>query len=245
MPFDPTNAPFARSAPYQSAEYSTALPGGAAYGPQSVETTLKAESMLLEEFNAASVAAYQAKEDSAGLVNLYLLSAGALATGLGVIVNAYTPSSRVSLELLQTLVLAIGGILSFAFFARFLDLARDYRVSVETMASVRDYYVERLRQQLPDISRALRGRAAVVDGGGMGRGNSIMAGVIVLLGSLCLAGATGHALVLLSIGTGHRIGDLAVGDVALPFSWEALACLLTILIHVIYYRIAAGRSTTR
>lgn len=245
MPFDPTNAPFGRPAPYREAPYPVpALPSVSGHTPQSVETTLKAESMLLEEFNAASVEAYQAKADSAGLVNLYLLSAGALATGLGVIVNAYSPASRVSLDLLQTLVLAIAGILSFAFFARFLDLSRDYRDSVATMRAVREYYVERLQTQMPDIGRALR-REGRGSGGNLGRGTGIMTSVIVLLGSLCFAGAAGHGLGLLSTGTSHPIPDLAIGGVPLPFSWEALAGLIAALAHVAYYRLAGRRSTPR
>lgn len=242
MPFDPTNAPFGRPAAYREARFpSPALPSTSVYAPQTVETTLKAESMLLEEFNAASVEAYQAKAESAGLVNLYLLSAGALATGLGVVVNAYSPASRVSLELLQTLMLTIAGILSFAFFVRFLDLARDYRSSAATMSAVRDFYVERLRPQMPDIGRALR-RGERDSGGGLGRGNGMMTCVIVLLGSLCFAGAAGHGLGLLSIGTNHRIADLAIGGVALPFSWEALAGLIAVLAHLAYYRMAGSHS---
>ena len=243
MPFDPTNAPFGRPAAYREATYpAPALPSVSGYSPQTVETTLKAESMLLEEFNAASVEAYQAKADSAGLVNLYLLSAGALATGLGVIVNAYSPASRVSLDLLQTLVLTIAGILSFAFFARFLDLARDYRRSVAAMSAVRDYYVERLQPQMPDIGRALR-RGGRDSGSGLGRGNGMMTCVIVLLGSLCFAGAAGHGLGLLSIGSGQHIPDLAIGGVVLPFSWEVLAGLIAALAHITYYRLADIHST--
>lgn len=83
MPFDPRDAPFARSAPYREAETDprAASAAGIRVDGAPVETTLKAESILLEEFNAASVAAYQAKETGQSLFNLYLLSAGRLRRG--------------------------------------------------------------------------------------------------------------------------------------------------------------------
>src|SRR5579859_1940240 len=123
MPFDPRDAPFPRNAPYREVETDPCASFAPGIGAEAevVGTTLKAESILLEEFNAASVATYQAKEASQTLFNLYLLSAGALATGLGVIVNAYSPSARISLDLLQTVILCIAGILSFALFAKFLE----------------------------------------------------------------------------------------------------------------------------
>lgn len=73
MTLDPRNLPYERPAPFLSAE-------APATGTDAHE--LKAESILLEEFNYAGVTAYQAREDSANLINVYLLATGALATGL-------------------------------------------------------------------------------------------------------------------------------------------------------------------
>jgi len=52
-------------------------------------TTLHAESILLEEFNYVSVTLYQLKEERSRLFNLYLLIVGILASGLGTIAALY------------------------------------------------------------------------------------------------------------------------------------------------------------
>src|SRR5579872_5099227 len=242
MPFDPRDAPFPRAAPYREAEADprasfASFPAGAAgAGMDSaapVETTLKAESILLEEFNAASVAAYQAKEAGQTLFNLYLLSAGALATGLGVIVNAYSPSARISLDLLQTVILCIAGILSFALFAKFLEQRQDYADGVHAMEAIRELYTQRLRSRMPEIEAALRSRWK----GGMpahGGADAIISGTMALLGSLCFAGATGHELGLLNAPSSlsnllHPLGD------ASSLVLEAAVCVLALLAHAIYY----------
>ena len=73
MPFDVTSPPFARNAPYREDEASGA----------GADATLKLENMLLEEFNYASVTAYQAMEDRARMFNLYLLVIGIFGSALG------------------------------------------------------------------------------------------------------------------------------------------------------------------
>ncbi len=66
MPRDATNMPNPRPAPYREGEKVT-------HAVDKLDTTLNIENMLLEEFNYASVAAYQAMEDRARMFNIYLL----------------------------------------------------------------------------------------------------------------------------------------------------------------------------
>ncbi|MGH2515694.1 MAG: hypothetical protein ACRDHP_08565 [Ktedonobacterales bacterium] len=237
MPFDPRDVPFSRAAPYREAETdprALSLAGVGAEGASApVEMTLKAESILLEEFNAASVAAYQAKEAGQTLFNLYLLSAGVLATGLGVIVNAYAPAARISLDLLQTVILCIAGILSFALFAKYLEQRQEYADGVRTMETIRELYTQRLRAQMPEIEAALRPRWK---GGIPARGgaDAIISGTMALLGSLCFAGAMGHELGLVNTPSAlsavlHPLGD------ASSLVLEAAVCVLALLAHAIYY----------
>ena len=235
MPFDPRDVPFPRAAPYREAEGDPRAASLAATGADGapIETTLKAESILLEEFNAASVAAYQAKEAGQTLFNLYLLSAGALATGLGVIVNAYSPTARISLDLLQTVILCIAGILSFALFAKFLEQRQDYADGVRTMEAIRELYTRRLRPRMPEIEAALRSRWKS-DMPARGGADAIISGTMALLGSLCFAGAMGHELGLLNVPSSlsavlHPLGD------ASSLVLEAAVCALALLAHVIYY----------
>lgn len=235
MPFDPRDIPFPRAAPYRAAEADprAASLSAATAGAAPIDSTLKAESILLEEFNAASVSAYQAKESGQTLFNLYLLSAGALATGLGVIVNAYSPTARLSLDLLQTVILCIAGILSFALFAKFLEQRQEYADGVRTMETIRELYVHRLHAHLPEIEAALRSRWK----GGMparSSADAIISGAMALLGSLCFAGAMGHELGLLNMPSSfsnvlHPLGD------ASSLVLEAAVCVLALLAHALYY----------
>lgn len=234
MPTDPRDVPFARSAPYREAEADqrAAVSGGIRMDGAPVETTLKAENILLEEFNAASVAAYQAKETGQTLLNLYLLSAGALVTGLGVIVNAYAPSARTALDLLQTAILAIAGILSFALYAKYLEQRQEYHESMRVMEAIRDVYVRRLRSSIPEIEAALRPRGHG-DLSARGGADAIISGTMALLGSLCFGGSMGHELGLL--------GSAPIAGVFQPLGdgsnlvLEAAVAVLALLAHGLHY----------
>lgn len=78
MPSDATNMPHPRNAPYRSSE-------SASIASDKLDTTLKLENMLLEEYNYAKLTAYQAMEDRTRIFKLYLLLIGILASGLGAV----------------------------------------------------------------------------------------------------------------------------------------------------------------
>lgn len=84
MPLDATNMPFRRSAAFENKDSSFSESAGTRW-----DTTLKAESILLEEFNYVSVTAYQLKEGRANLFNIYLIIIGITATALGTIATLY------------------------------------------------------------------------------------------------------------------------------------------------------------
>ena len=85
MPLDATNMPFRRSAAFENNDSSF---------PESADTkwdtSLKAESILLEEFNYISITAYQLKEGRASLFNIYLIIIGITTTALGTIATLYS-----------------------------------------------------------------------------------------------------------------------------------------------------------
>jgi hypothetical protein len=72
MPRDLTNMPFARSATFRGTDAMEPQEAPA----NALNATLNIENMLLEEFNYASLTAYQSMEDRARVSNLYCLLLG-------------------------------------------------------------------------------------------------------------------------------------------------------------------------
>src|SRR5262249_62016626 len=96
-----------------------------------------------------TAAPYQPKHPTASPLNLYLLATAALATGGGVLLSSYSQSNRLTVTLVIAVVLAISSILSFGFFVRLLDLARDYRDNLITMNLIKEFYIQRIGPRLP------------------------------------------------------------------------------------------------
>jgi len=261
MPRDATNMPFERPAPYLDTDAVTqpfssseangnqvASSGSGTVSDEPVDTQLKAENILLEEFNYASVAAYQAKEDAANLFNLYLLAVGALATGLGVMVNAYSRDTRPQIAVVATVALLIFALLSFAFYARFFDLGQEYSDSLVTMGVIKEFYISKLKRRMPDIEQAFRWRLrSAPRGAPIGGGNSLISYVIALLGSLAVAGMVGEARQVWSITANTSINySLPLsGGSGVPFFWEILVGLLALIGHVVYHALALRRRAKR
>ncbi len=240
MTFDPTNLPFGRLPPFLQAEQG--VPGQGSGQGSSQE--LKAESILIEEFNYAGVSAYQARADSAALINIYLLATGALATGLGVLVNAYGGNDRATISIIAIAALVIFAVFSFAFFARFLALEQEYRESMLAMGVIKEFYIQRLRRAFPEIELAFRWRLRKRLGGAtLAGGAPLIAWTIALLASLSVAGAVGQARQLYSILANISVPytpEPAPGFSA-PFFWEILFALLVFAAHLAYYYLVARR----
>src|SRR6185437_4948190 len=104
MPLDPRTMPFQRTPSFQRDGSGSGLMQQA----MAEDTGLKIDNLLLEEFNYASTTAYQAFDDRARILNLYLIVVGVLASGLGA---AYQLSGdiRVYVLPLAVVVLFIAG----------------------------------------------------------------------------------------------------------------------------------------
>lgn len=236
MTLDPRNIPFERSAPYLQTAQEVA-------GQE-----LKPESILLEEFNYAGVSVYQAREDSANLINIYLLATGAMATGLGVMVNAYGGPTRSTICIIATTALSIFAIFSFAFFVRFLGLEQEYREGMLTMDVIKEFYIQRLRRTLPEIELAFRWRLrkrprrATLAGGA-----PLIAWTVALLSGLSIAGAVGEARQLYSIVANVYIpyAHEPILGFSTPFFWETLFGLLVFGAHLAYFLLVAQRQRER
>ena len=234
MTLDPRDIPFTHPAPLVDERVEPAR-------------ELKAESILLEEFSYAGVSAYQAREDSGALANMYLIATGAFATGLGVMANVNVGPARPTISIIATTTLSIFALLSFGFFARFLGLEQEYREGLLAMGAIKEYYIQHLKRTAPDIELAFRWRlhkrprAATLAGGA-----PIIAWTIALLGSLSVAGAVGEARLLNGLVRNTWVAfpsEPALGFHA-PYVWEILCGLLAFAAHGAYYLLVARRRRT-
>lgn len=235
MTLDPRGMPFERSAPFRERGEA--------------DNDLRAESILLEEFNFAGVTAYQARDDSATLINIFLLATGAMATGLGVIANTYTNGSHATIGIVATAVLGIFTLLSFAFFVRFLALEQEYREGMLAMGVIKEFYIQRLRATMPDIELAFRWRLRKrLRGATLAGGAPLLAATIALLGSLSLAGAVGEGRQVYSILANVNVpyaSEPLIFGLGAPYFWEFFAGILAFAAHAAYFSFIARRRRQR
>jgi hypothetical protein len=227
MPADPTNMPFPRTGTREATDDLSELAGGRQY-----DTTLKLESMLMEEFNYAGVTAYQAYEDRARMFNLYLLLIGVVASAVGAIyqIGQANPST----DNLVILLLVAGAVLGFFFFVKLIRLRQAHRDSVLTMNTIKEFYVNKFTAQMPDVERAFRWRLHTMPSGErFGSVTFLVCYTTAFLGSLCLAGATYKAY---STFLGDALDSvLPLNDNAQALAVAVLAALIWLLLHISYY----------
>jgi hypothetical protein len=223
--------PFPRTGTREGSDDLSALASGGQY-----DTTLKLESMLMEEFNYANIAAYQAYEDRARMFNLYLLLIGVVASAVGAIYQIGKPDTPGSggLQSLVILLLAAGSVVGIFFFVMLIRLRQAHHESILAMNTVKEFYLRKFKAQMPDVERAFRWRLHTMPAGEkLGSFTFLVCYTIAFLGSLCLGGATYEAY---NAFLGHAL------DSALPFLGNAQALLVAILAaviwmlaHIVYY----------
>lgn len=224
MARDATNMPFPRSTSYQ--ESDSTRPTNDSH--DKLDMSLKVENMLLEEFNYASVTAYQSMEDRARLSGFYYVLLGVLASGLAAIYQ--TSGGRNAIPyLLVGALLVVAAIVSVTFFITIIRLRQAYRESILCMNVIKEFYIQQFKQQMPAIENAFRWRLKTIPmGERIGSVTFMMGYLNALIGSLCLAGAV-------FIGTER----LFVGPGALILS--GIVFVLAMLLHILYYRRALSR----
>jgi len=238
MPLDPTNPPFKRSLPdtgaAQEPSPAASAPGaGSGVVPQ-LDATLKLESMLLEEYNYASVTAYQANEDRARMFNLYLLVVGVLASGLGAIYQLGDKVGPYS-STLALVLLTITGILGIAFFMKLVRLRQAFRESLLSMSTVKEYYIQHFRLQVPNVEQAFRWRlSTIVPGESFGTVTFVICATVALLGSLCFGAAAVVVYELFLQGNSVQLSVLPAG--LQPYLLAAVVTFVSLLLHVLYFR---------
>ncbi|HXZ04752.1 MAG TPA: hypothetical protein VEH81_07950, partial [Ktedonobacteraceae bacterium] len=160
MARDATNMPFERSTSFQNTD-----PTGKANGSNNtIDTSLKIENMLLEEFNYVSVTAYQAMEDRARISSFYYLLLGVLASGLAAVYQFSGGTRNIPLPLVA-LLLIIGALISISFFVTLIRLRQAYKESLLTMNVIKEFYIDQFKQQMPAIEQAFRWRLSTMPKG--------------------------------------------------------------------------------
>ncbi|HLX55544.1 MAG TPA: hypothetical protein VKR83_00825 [Ktedonobacteraceae bacterium] len=225
MPHDATNMPFSRSASYRNS-FPTAAEANVS---DKLDTTLRIENMLLEEFNYVALTAYQAMEDRARVSNLYYVLLGSLVSGLAIIYQ-FSEGTRTYSQTLLALLLVAMSILSLTFFEKFIRLRQAYRESLICMNMIKEFYIRQFQQQMPEIEQAFRWRLKTIPAGErFGSVTFIMSNLIALVGSVCLALATFMFM---------EPGLLFNHESILPL--PALIALMVfgvlLLLHILYYR---------
>src|SRR5215469_11490807 len=156
MPRDVLDMPSARDAAFRVREEPRA--------PNTLDSGLSLENMLLEEFNYAGVTAYQAMEDRARMFNLYLLLVGVLASGLGAVFQL-GGSARHYLLPVAILLLLLTGVLGYVFFLKLIRLRQAHRDSLIAMGKVKTFYIDQFKAYLPNIERAFHWRLETIPAG--------------------------------------------------------------------------------
>jgi hypothetical protein len=212
MPRDIENMPFGRSAPYQATQTASGAPAR--------DAALRLESMLLEEFNYASVTAYQAQEDRARMFNLYLLLIGVLGSGLAAVYQLGGGLQSYAGELSFALLL-VAGMMGIAFFTKLIRLRQAWRESVLAMTLIKEYYIREFSASAPGAVNAFYWRLKTLPTGEKRTSTTaVVCGTVAALGALCFAGAT---LVAGTLWLPRLVGG------ASPFTASLLAWLIAVI----------------
>lgn len=225
MPRDIENMPFPRNSPVVATE----RPGGSTR-----DGSLHLENMLLEEFNYASVTAYQAQEDRARMFNLYLLLIGVLGSGLAAVFQLGGGLKAYAGELAVAL-LVTAGLMGIAFFTKLIRLRQAWRESVLAMTLIKEYYIREFSESAPDGVRAFYWRLKTLPTGEKRASTTfVVCATVATLGNMSFAGA---ALVIMLLNLPNWLGAYPTVDTT-TLAWIG-AILVLIVLEFVFSRFYA------
>ncbi len=186
--------------------------------------------MLLEEFNYASVTAYQAIEDRARISNFYYLLLGVLASGIAAIYQFGGGTHAVPPFLVVTLLL-IAALISISFFVTLIRLRQAYKESLISMNVIKEFYIEEFKQHMPAIEHTFRWRLETIPKGErIGSVTFMISYLNAMIGSLCLA-------VAVFIPAEQPLSGPRAFLLAAP------VFIIALLAHILYYRKALSKQS--
>jgi hypothetical protein len=208
-----------------------------------IDTTLKAETILIEEFKHASASAHDARQGRANLFYVYILGVGALVTFAGALFQLYSSAQNyVLLVLALTVAALLGGALSFAIYVKSLDLRHEYAEHMATMAVVKEFYIRELADAMPRLAQAFRVR--LEDAGDAPAGGTMaLEGAMVLLGSFFFGEAAREGYNLwVTFSSGHIVSAEASAQGRIV---GLLVGVIALVAQVVYYYANKLRSARR
>ena len=234
MPRDALGIPAARDAAFRAED---------SHEPGTLDAGLSLENMLLEEFNYASVTAYQAMEDRARMFNLYLLLVGILASGLGAVFQLGS-SVRQYLLPVAVLLLLLTGALGYVFFLKLIRLRQAHRESLIAMGKIKTFYIDRFKAQLPKIENAFHWRLETIPAGEkFGNVTFLVCYTTAVIGCLSFALA---AFLLYPVTLGQVLNPLLPQLAGvLDYVTAVIVWGLLLLVHVRIYRRAFDKSRNK
>lgn len=154
MPSDPGNMPFQRAMPYGEASThdDTADTSPADAG------ALHAEHILLQEFNRANVTAYQLRDERTRTFNAALVQTGIVISALTALESVYILHPLGSLTGVGILASLYSVVSSFVYFARLFVLGTRIQDSMITMNVIKEFYIQQLHRQVPQLDQAFHWR---------------------------------------------------------------------------------------
>lgn len=229
MPMDMTNPPQQRDTVFRADGRD-----GAASAGVGLDGVLKIENMLLEEYNYAATAAYQAMEDRARMFNMYLLVVGILGSAFGA-VYPLGGGARNFIQPIASVVLFAAGVAGIAFFVLLIRLRQAFRQSLVTMTVIKEFYIREFQQQMPSVVHAFRWRLRGIPAGErVGSATFIVCHMVAFIASLCFAGCLFMANELLSNAVpSSQLPPLGVWQSPLA---AVVIFAITLVWLVIYYR---------
>jgi hypothetical protein len=210
-----------------------------------VDTTLRAESILLEEFKHASASAHDARQGRANLFYIYILGVGALVTFAGALFGLYSSTQNYDLLVLSLTVSGLlGGAVSFAFFVKSLDLRHEYMEHMTTMGAIKELYIRELADAMPQLAQAFRVRLADegdVPAGGTAGGTLALEVAIAILGSVFFGEAAREGYnVWVTFSTGYPVSSTASAQGRLV---GILALAVALVAQAAFYQVSQLRYT--
>ncbi|MBF6589156.1 MAG: hypothetical protein IVW57_01330 [Ktedonobacterales bacterium] len=239
---NPTNPPFPHLdlATFQTLTATASQETGSTY--------LKGESLLMSEFGHASAMAFQANQGRTDLLNLYLLLTGVIVTGMGVSVSAAFAANVIGPLLAVIVGLVLAFALSFGFFARLINLTEKYHDALITMDIIKEFYIQQLREQMPQLGSLIRWRLDTLPVmGKRSSGTTFFTGsIIALMGSFSLGAATELLFYYTHGFDGLLQVHLSLGPVVIRgFVVDVPVFVAALLVFVVYYVRARQRDRTR
>lgn len=230
MSSDPGNMPFQRLMP------DSGMSTDDAPDPP-LARALHAENILMQEFNHANVTVYQAKEERARVFNTYLVQMGVLFTGLVTLETIYASHPLNVLAVTALVGGVFGGVESVAYFARVFALGSTLRDSLIAMNLIKEFYIQQLKREMPQLAQAFHWRLVGYSGGEQsGKMPFVMSFSLALIGSTFFAFAISLVLFLrkalgLPAGTSVQTtpADIAIVSLTMAISLLTFAAYYAVL----------------